>query len=203
MVYLHTQILCISITLFALALGGIEGQQHKHIVHHTGKATDLNHVDPSNIHHHQVPGNSTGSHVHHYSYRLPGKSTNHTYRYKVPGKSVNHTFRYKRPGQVHHHSYRYKNPGKVHRHTYRYKQPGKVDHHSYRYRLPGKTDTHTYRYRLPQLEKKKPVTGVYYIINMMYNYFAVGGHLTGVPPVDILLLRYYMAEGPRKFCPQK
>ncbi|GFT30233.1 hypothetical protein TNCV_3466891 [Trichonephila clavipes] len=150
-----------------------------------------------------VPGNSTGSHVHHYSYRLPGKETNHTYRYKLPGKSVNHTFRYKRPGQVHHHSYRYKVPGKVHHHSYRYKQPGKVEHHSYRYKLPGKSDTHTYRYKLPQLEKKKPVTGVYYLINMMYNYFAVGGHLTGVPPVDIILLRYYMAEGPRKFCPQK
>ncbi|GFT30237.1 hypothetical protein TNCV_3466931 [Trichonephila clavipes] len=57
MVYLHTQILCISITLFALALGGIEGQQQKHTVHHhAGQTTDLSHVDPSNIHHHPPSG---------------------------------------------------------------------------------------------------------------------------------------------------
>ncbi|GIY86894.1 hypothetical protein CEXT_461551, partial [Caerostris extrusa] len=32
----------------------------------------------------------------------------------------------------------------------------------------------------------KPLTGVPSLINVIYNYFAVGGHLTGIPPLDLL-----------------
>ncbi|GFT47948.1 hypothetical protein NPIL_10592 [Nephila pilipes] len=176
MVSLHTQILCISIALFALTLEGYDAQSSQIALPPGQDVSDLD-MGKANLHNGGAHphGNSTGGkNVHTYRYKLPGKETNHTYRYKLPGKTNNH--------------------------TYRYKLPGKVNHHTYRYKLPGKTVSHTYRYKVPGMKKPQPVTGVYYLINLMYNYFAVGGHLTGIAPVDLLLLRYYVAEGPRTFC---
>ncbi|CAL1263319.1 unnamed protein product [Larinioides sclopetarius] len=110
-------------------------------------------------------------------------STAQTHHYKLPGHNVTHT-------------YHYSKPGKTNVHTHRYKKPGHSVTHTHKYKKPGKTNTHTYHYKT-----EKPVTGVYYIINVIYNYFAVGGRLTGVPPIDLLLLRYYVAQGPKNFCP--
>ncbi|GBN07159.1 hypothetical protein AVEN_63381-1 [Araneus ventricosus] len=78
------------------------------------------------------------------------------------------------------HSYRYKKPGHTVTHTYKYKKPGTTNTHTYHYKTPGELNTHQHRYR-----NKKPLTGVYSIINTIYNYFAVGGRLTGIPPIGI------------------
>ncbi|KAG8176278.1 hypothetical protein JTE90_022450 [Oedothorax gibbosus] len=87
--------------------------------------------------------------------------------------------------------------------------PGHNITHSYRYKIPGNRTTHHHRVKIPGSGRPKQVPskdtpdaapGVYYLINLIYNYFSVGGKLTGVPPVDLLLLRYYVAQGPKKFC---
>ncbi|KAF8794925.1 hypothetical protein HNY73_002839 [Argiope bruennichi] len=172
MVSLQTVILCISIAFFGLTFPESEAKTYDFTI---PPGEDLSDVDLSKL---NLGKNVDKSKVKLNRHTVPGVGTNHTYRYKTPGKTVTHT-------------YRYKKPGKTNVHTYRYKKPGQTDVHHYQYKKRGTTMTTT----------PAPVPQIYYMINMIYNYFAVGGRLTGIPPMDLLLLRYYFAQGPKNFCP--
>ncbi|CAL1263315.1 unnamed protein product [Larinioides sclopetarius] len=188
MVSLQLVILCISIALFGLTLPESEAKSYSFTI---PPGEDISDLDLSKLNLGSLNLNDVdASKIKLKQYSIPG--TAQTHHYKLPGHNVTHTYHYSKPGKTNVHHHRYRKPGHTNVHTHRYKKPGHSVTHTHKYKKPGKTNTHTYHYKT-----EKPVTGVYYIINVIYNYFAVGGRLTG----DLLLLRYYVAQGPKNFCP--